>query len=177
MTTIDLQELSKGIPELTTGVSANLAEAASVCLDSQGHGLSAQMTIDGDYSDVALVNRLLVTDLMQRNHHDERKATENGACGVAILLLRELTSYTVVDQARQGTGFDYWLGFKDADPFDRAARLEVSGILNGTATELSNRISRKKNQTRRSNEQLPAFIIVVEFGTPISSIVQRKVSP
>ena len=176
MTTINLQELNDGIQELTLAVCGYLAEAASVCLEDQNHGLRTDMIIDGDYSSTANVTRLPVTDLMKRSHNDEHKATENGACGVAILLLKQLTGYTVIDQSRRGTGFDYWLGYKDADPFENAARLEVSGIRNGSKSDLARRMNIKMNQIKKSNRNLPAYVVVVEFGAPISRIVQRKVS-
>jgi hypothetical protein len=176
MTLVDLPTLNAGIPELSLGVCANLAEAASVCLDDQSHGMKTDLTVDGDYSLTAIVTRLLVTDLMKRSHNDEEKATENGACGIAILLMKQLTKYTVIDQSRKGTGFDYWLGNKDEDPFKNSARLEVSGIRKGSRSTLANRINIKMDQINKSNRNLPAYIVVVEFGAPISRIKRKEAS-
>jgi hypothetical protein len=74
---------------------------------------------------------------------------------------------------QEGTGFDWWLG-NDDDLFQAKARLEVSGILKGTTKQISSRISSKKSQTRQSDALgLAAFVVVVEFGTPRSRVVQR----
>jgi hypothetical protein len=101
------------------------------------------------------------------------EATERGASAIAFLLMLQLTDYTVIERSRKGTGFDYWLGHKDDMIFQRAARLEISGILSGTAQTVDTRVAQKKKQTRRSDGALPAYIVVVEFGAPTAKVVQR----
>jgi hypothetical protein len=52
--------------------------------------------------------------------------------------------------------------------------LEISGILKGNSREISNRLSRKKKQSRQSDAtELRAYVAIVEFGTPQTKVVQR----
>ncbi len=86
-----------------------------------------------------------------------------------------MTALTVIERSRKGTGFDYWLGTQGSTatlPFDRMARLEVSGIRSkGNRSQINARVKQKTEQTRASDAQgLPAYIIVVEFSRPISVI-------
>ncbi|MEG3845987.1 hypothetical protein QT971_01810 [Microcoleus sp. herbarium19] len=78
--------------------------------------------------------------------------------------------FTVIERSRKGTGFDYWLGIQDSTatlPFQRMARLEVSGIRQGNRSQINARVKQKIEQTRASDAQgLPAYIIVVEFARP-----------
>ncbi|MEB3337992.1 MAG: hypothetical protein VKJ46_11045, partial [Leptolyngbyaceae bacterium] len=92
----------------------------------------------------------------------------------------KLTNLTVIERSRKGTGFDYWLGIQDSAsilPFQRMARLEVSGIRKGHQGQINARVKQKTEQTRPSDAQgLPAYIIVVEFSRPIS-IISAKHNP
>jgi hypothetical protein len=106
--------------------------------------------------------------------NDEQELTEYGACGIAIMLVLELTGYTVVQRAKKGTGVDYWLGHKESNrPFENSARLEVSGILKGDDKDIKGRVKKKIKQTEPSDGALPAIVVVVEFGKPISHLVQK----
>jgi len=115
-----------------------------------------------------------VTEQLRNTWNDEQEATEFGACAIAILLVLELTPYTIIRRSRKGTGFDYWLGYKAMEkPFQDAARLEISGILAGDSNAVKARIAKKKRQTTPSNGMLPAYIVVVEFSKPLSHVVQK----
>jgi hypothetical protein len=83
--------------------------------------------------------------------------------------------YEVVERSKKGTGFDYWLAERNSSGllFQGLARLEVSGVLSGTSSDLSRRVSQKKKQTEVSDGLLPAIIVVVEFGKPCATLVQR----
>ncbi len=51
------------------------------------------------------------------------------------------------------------------------ARLEVSGIGKGNQSQINTRVKLKTEQTHTSDAQgLPAYIIVVDLGRPISII-------
>jgi hypothetical protein len=92
---------------------------------------------------------------------------------VAILLIRALTGYTVIERWRKGTGFDGWPGTED-NLFQGKARLEVSGILRGTWRRINDRIKARTGQTRQSDEfAWTADVVVVEFGTPRAKAVPR----
>jgi hypothetical protein len=105
---------------------------------------------------------------------DLGEATERGAYGIAILLVMHLAGFKVVQRSVKGTGFDYWLGFADALPFQDKARLEVSGILNGNEGVISSRLRIKIEQTRKSDRlNIPAYVVIVEFGNPLSRVKTR----
>ncbi|HSN87169.1 MAG TPA: hypothetical protein VL025_10455, partial [Thermoanaerobaculia bacterium] len=105
---------------------------------------------------------------------DRGKATENGACGIAILAIQALTSREVLKQAMVGTGFDYWLvSGQSGFPFQGAARLEVSGIRKGDERALRARIQQKLRQTERSGQGSPLLVAVVEFGGARMRVLRR----
>lgn len=109
---------------------------------------------------------------------DHQEATEYGATGIALAIMEAL-EWVVLQRSVKGTGFDYWLGPKLADPisehslFQSVTALEVSGILDDR-DGLQARLSKKEKQvawgsersTSRANRILPAWIIVVGFARP-----------
>jgi hypothetical protein len=58
-------------------------------------------------------------------------------------------------------------------PVYGAALAEVSGIRTGRSSQIRARLEQKKRQTRRSDGAFPAYVIVVEFGSPLATLVQR----
>jgi hypothetical protein len=151
-----------------------MAEAAAVCLEDQGHPEAAHLAVQGGYTTSFRLIRPSVTEQMRRSYNDAEVATENGAYGVAILLIRELAGFTVVEKSRKGTGFDYWLGRDEEHPFQNKARLEVSGIRRGDDNTVRARVNEKRKQTRRSDPSLlQAYVIIVEFSRPLAHVVQR----
>lgn len=175
---LHLASLIEGIPALTPALGGALAEAAAICFDNQGHGESCYLSVLWAVEQRAFtLHNLQVTESMRRAYRDLQEATELGACGVAILIARELTGHTAIERSVKGTGFDYWLGAVHSpdsglEPLERKARLEVSGILQGTIEIIEARIREKIHQTRRSAGDYPAYIIVVEFNRPGAWMVQ-----
>ena len=166
-----LAQLATGWPKLSAAMGQVLAESASVCLYEQGHGEAVQMEVSGAYRATYRVQRLSVTDQMRSTHSDLQDATEWGACGVAILLIDNLTPYTVVERAWKGGGFDYWLGYKNDPLFQKRARLEVSGILAGGDSTLKARVRQKLSQSDSSDHtNTAAYAVVVEFSKPTARI-------
>lgn len=108
----------------------------------------------------------------RRTHNDLPEAAEQGAYGIAFLLAAEFTQFKVIERSRKGTGFDYWLGTGDQHPFQQAARMEVSAIIND-ADAVDRRVKAKMKQTDASKGKLPAFVAVVEFGRPQSVFKSR----
>jgi hypothetical protein len=109
---------------------------------------------------------------MKRCYNDPDRATELGACAVAILLIRDLTGLTTIEQSRRGDGFDYWLG--SAEELSFQARLEVSGVRVGDDTAVRARVNQKLRQTHRSDASgLPAYVVVVLFSRPMAYVVTR----
>lgn len=164
---IDLRELQRGQPGLTPEAGAFLAQAGVVCLESQGHTTGDALAVSGALGEFAEELQWEPADAQaRRNWNDLQEATEYGAVGVAILLVQRHTKHAVLKRARKGTGFDYWLGPADRHPFQHKARLEVSGLLKGTASAMRTRVRQKVEQTKLSARTLPAYIVVVEFGAP-----------
>lgn len=151
------------------------AHAASVCLHRHGYSTGVELQIDGDFSERVRVQWVhVIEDAMLRYWNDPNEAVEQGAVGLALLIVRLLTGYTVVERAIKGTGIDWWLGSTDDPLFQRKARLEVSGILSGTASQVDARTRIKIEQSKQTDTTgLKAYIVVVEFSTPQAQVVKR----
>jgi hypothetical protein len=172
---LSLQTLCEGdIPALSAYEGGSLAEAASVCLKANAHHSPVLLTVRGDYKRSASLSFLEVTDQMNRTHGDPEVASERGACAIAILLVCALSEYTIVHRSYKGTGVDYFLGHKNDFLFQMKARLEVSGIGNGSETDIRRRKKIKLEQTQRSDAlQIPAWVVITEFSRPVAEVVQR----
>ena len=160
------------LPGFTASRLAARAEAASVCLEQNGYRAECQFTVRDtmEMNHVVPARLVPITERMRAANADLQEATEHGAEAIAAILSLELTPYTIVERARKGTGFDYWLG---TGPLELKARLEISGILKGTLQELEARVRKKNRQTGRSDDLgYPAFICVVEFSHPFATFTQ-----
>jgi hypothetical protein len=161
------------VPAITPAFGATLVEAIAICLADQSHPQGVTLLIEGDYQTQVQLFYPEIISQMQRCWNDPEYATEQAAYGIAFLLIQHLTPFTIIERSRRGTGFDYWLGTTALDlPFQRMTRLEVSGIRNGNRRLLNARVKLKKEQVTRFTHPLPAYVIVVEFGTPRSHIQQ-----
>jgi hypothetical protein len=167
-----LSELEKGLPGITQKVGSFLAEASSHCFHLNHHFSGVCLLVEGDSpSSFEVQWDMENTHQIEAAWSDHQEATEYGACGVAILLVLRLTQYTVIQRSRKGTKFDYWLGHRDGEhPFERSARLEVSGILVGDDSNFRQRVKEKRLQISESESSLPAYVVVVEFGKPKSEL-------
>lgn len=174
---IILDELNNGLPGITKSWGAWLSEASKACFDNQGHISGVKIMVEGiaDREYKVIWAGEEITEQVKRSWNDTQEMTEYGACGVAILLVLKLTDYTIIERSRKGTGFDYWLGDKDSEiPFKNSARLEVSGILKGDEKLLRTRVGQKLKQTHPTDAgNLPAFVVVVEFGEPRAGLVKK----
>jgi len=121
---------------------------------------------------------------VENSWNDLEEATEKGAAGIAILVILELTEYTILRRAEKDTGIDYWLAYqrdvKDVgeNVLKHAARLEVSGILEQNPNNtIRRRVKRKLEQSKFSDKtRLPAYVLVAEFSIPEVCMVSREVS-
>jgi hypothetical protein len=172
---MNLMTLAEGMPGLTSASGQVLAEAAAVCLEHRKHQTGVRLLRAGLNPGDLHVEWPPVDEQNRRCYADMQEATERGACGVAILVVKETTGMVVIDRSKKGTGFDYWLGEKDHDglPFDGTSRLEVSGILAGTKGQIDSRIKQKKDQMKPTDHLGPGFVAVVEFGTPIACVESK----
>lgn len=133
-----------------------------------------ELSVHGRYSEGYRLLWPEVTDQIERCLNDPEVATEHGAVGIAVLLIKRLVGYAVVQRSRKGTGFDYWLGDEADTLFRNKARLEVSGIRHGDQKTIRARVQQKLVQTEASDEtRLPAYVVVVEFGQPLAEVRQK----
>ena len=170
---INLESLYEGMPAVTPAYGKCLAEAGAVCLDEVGHQCGVELQVKGLHKTKYRLLWPEVTPQMKNCYNDLQDSTENGAYGLAFLLIKQLTDYTVIQRSRKGPGFDYWLGREGNSLFQNTARLEVSGILKGTASKIASRVKQKLAQVSPSDGTSPAYIVVVEFGNPLSLVVLK----
>jgi hypothetical protein len=171
-----LSLLKQGLPGVSKAAGLYHAEACLICLETHKHLVGVNLEVRGSFNGCfRLIWDDLVTDQVLRSWKDFDDATEYAACGVAFLLILSLTEYTIIERSRKGTGFDYYMGFKDALIFQGSARLEVSGIFRANSeSEITSRVNQKLRQTDRSDlTSMPAYVVIVEFSRPISYVVKK----
>ena len=171
-TDITLDDLCQGIVGLTPSVGSFYAEAASVCLDDQGHSSPAPMEVfveESHSTETTTINWRAPDDGVKRNWNDPQEATEYGACAIAALVMCKPKGLKMV-RATKGTGIDYWL--TRGPLMQRSARLEVSGILRGERPSVRTRVKQKLSQSKKSAGKLPVTVFVVEFSQPQSWIAE-----
>jgi len=171
---LTLEDLLEDFPHIPPECGSVLVQSAVLCLEGQGHTSGALLTVQGSFNTAFRLQWSMdVTEAMRRYWNDPDETVEQGAYGLALLLLRSLAGLTVLERSRKGTGFDWWLASAD-NLFQAAARLEVSGIMRGSARRVKGRLKERLAQTMRSDPSgLTAFIAVVEFGGPMGQVVQR----
>lgn len=170
---LDLAKLSCGSPPgITPEMGAFAAQAAAVLLEHNQHKSGVSMEVVEKRTKPYTVLWPKLHADARRTHNDLPEAAEQGAYGIAFLLAEEFTKFKVIERSRKGTGFDYWLGTGDRHPFQQAARMEVSAIIDD-ADAVDGRVRAKLKQTDASKGKLPAFVAVVEFGQPKSVFKKR----
>ncbi|MFK7907313.1 MAG: hypothetical protein AB8B69_19405 [Chitinophagales bacterium] len=174
--TINLYELKDLSYVPTASTCDAYAEAASVCLENQAHQIGVEFKVEGKTVTKEIkLSWKKVSQQMIDNWNDLQEATEYGATALALLIVHKFTKYKVIKRSRKRTGIDFWLGLKeDKFPFQNRARLEISGILKGSKSQINQRLKTKMEQTKQSDHlNLTAFIIVVEFSAPTAKIAIR----
>lgn len=167
-TTIDLTRLAE-VTGLSAGTAAAYSEAAAVCLELQSHNSGVLLRVHGAVTGTPSLLWQEIDDVVRANHADHQDATEFGATAVALHVTASMTDWRVHQRSVKSTGFDYWLGKADRPVgglFQNACRFEVSGILRGTANQVSRRLSEKIKQSNTSATHLPVVVAIVEFGVP-----------
>jgi len=164
---IRLSSLIEGMPGLTSALGGSMAEAAAVCLEAQGHGTVVTLAVEGHFEEILALERAPVDEQMRNSHRHDETATENGACGVAIAAVCELTGLTVLRQSSRWTGVDYWLGPREAKLFQDSLVLEVSGIRKGGDHTIRARVRQKAVQMKKWGLEPPGLVAVVEFSRPV----------
>ena len=189
---LDLRELAAAdFPGITREKGAELAQAAAVCLQSQGHEPGVTLVVRGHFANAYALAWPPVSPQARRTWNDPAETTEDGAVGLAALLAWREIGWPVILRSWKGSGFDYWLGDRNAgqvSPTERAAtaalrsllrddslivrgRLEVSGIREGGDAAVRQRVRDKLRQIRQGDAwPLPGFVLVVEFSRPLAEV-------
>lgn len=172
---LHLESLATGIPVIPEEAVGFYKHNCMVCLDSQNHhsGVKLKVFHSDSYREFGICWNGEVTDELRRAYADLVRATDNAACAIALLIIREITEMTAVEQAIRGTTIDYYLSHKmqeDELIFNYAARLEVSGILRENESNTVN--GRVKEKINRLKPGLCTYVIVVEFSNPMSKVVK-----
>ena len=177
--TIVLEDLKRGYPGLTEDAGGSLRQTAMVCLDSQRHssGVPCEMTsLNQPCKMLRIAWDGEVADQMRNTWYDRREATELGAAGVAILIILAFTDYTVLRRmdADENTGMDYWLSKSTAvgditeNFLQGDARLEVAGGRSESTKTIENIVHNKLKRSIKSDDTgTPAYVVVVEFSSPV----------
>ena len=173
VTAIDLEKLTEGMLGLSPRRGASMAEAASVCLDDQGHASPTDLELSGSMNEVASMTWASPDDQARRSWADETDATEHGAYAVALSIAKETRGLNALERSRKFNGFDYWLGTDESTLFSDKVRLEVSGIRNGDTGQVNGRVKEKLAQIDTSAGVLRGLVIVVEFGNARARVVDR----
>lgn len=160
---------------LSSKVFEYYIQAATVCFNYNGFLNHSNLKLRGSIDFEFRLSWEPPTQNVLDSWNDLEEATEYGATAIAILIIQNFTKYKVIRRSRKRTGFDYWLGNKeDSFPFQNAARLEVSGILRGSKSEIFYRLRQKMLQINISDNFLfPGIVIIVEFSNPIALIEGR----
>lgn len=180
MRTLYLDNLKEGIPGLSENYGAFIAEAAALCFESYGHQSGVILEVLGDYEQtVSLHWTNVINQRVKKSWKDANEAVEYAATAVAILLVREFTSFDLLERAIQTMKVDYWLenNLKNSSDYrfsDPKGLLEISGIGEETKGNTINmRISSKIKQVAPAKQyKFPIFIIVVEFSKPQSKWIK-----
>jgi len=132
------------------------------------------LQVTGSYADRFLVIRNEVTDQIRASHGDTERATENGAYGVSILVVANLTKLEVIRQSRRGNGFDYALAPIGSFLFREVVRLEITGVRHGDGAEIARRVKERRVRFKKFYGPAipPAIIVVIEFSQPTAHIVK-----
>jgi hypothetical protein len=175
--TFAFEALRNGKLGISPAYGSFLAEAASYCLELKGHPNPVLLRVTGDLPRTGNLRWCASAANLETTYADLQETTEYGAYGVAFVVAVEVTGFSYIERSAKGTGIDCWLseGHHQHGPFQRAARMEVSGILDGDESAITGRLHKKLAQTEKSDETwLPAYVAIVEFGSPVVSLVKKN---
>jgi hypothetical protein len=171
----ELKEIAKQISEAQCDV---FSEYCIVALESSGHNTGCILKVTGQK---VVKFRLLWNKVFKRAGYKEgRTITGKAAEAISFFLTKELTEYSIFEEAPIGPGFDFWLGYKETDarhdPLNfMQARLEIAGMKKEDKSHTLRGLAEiKKRQTEASDSMnLPAYVSVVEMATPKALFVKR----
>lgn len=175
MRVLDIDSLQSGIPFVTAGILGFYKEKCLVAFSSKGHRSGVEITIKINKTPhkISLIWSGQVNEQLMMSHADSGKTTDEAACAIALLLIRDYTDYeayqtTNADDER----FDYYLRRKNSNTddnliFNDAAYLEVSGIREENKDNTIERRLKQKTVRAKSsaifNTGEPVYICIVEL--------------
>ncbi|MBD3277773.1 MAG: hypothetical protein GF388_05685 [Candidatus Aegiribacteria sp.] len=170
---IDIADFENQFDFMPKEYTISISQAAAVCLEEVGHSTGIDFVLTGLSNETCTIHWFQINEGMKRPWQDLEYATEHGAYAIAWHLIEYITNYKVFERSPKGGGFDFWIRDPD-DEIDElnflknCGRMEVSGILNNAAA-VKARVTQKTKQVRKgSPAETSRYVIVVEFGTPIS---------
>lgn len=174
-----LESLADRIPVITEEAVGYYKQNCMVCFHRNGHKSGVRLIThhlgSNDIWEVFWLGD--VTEQLLKNYPRVPRVTEDAACAIALLFIRECTDFTGIEMSVLGTSIDYYLAPKNQDQdidllFNHTARLEASGILEENENNtVEKRINDKLNRLKLEGN-LPTYIVVVEFSKPWSKMVQ-----
>lgn len=177
MERINLYQLAAQATGISKTVGEFLAEAAQVCLETQGHQSGTIIKIIGLHDEKVVLEweKTLEAETLL-SWKDFKEATEYGATAIALLIILHFENYNFVERLPQHSIGDYFLKKTDLDNIEKTdeAFLEISGIFKETQQNAINlRINQKKKQlSNKPISELNVLIAVVEFSKPKAKIIK-----
>lgn len=151
-------------PGISAAVGDAFTEAAEVCLGRHHEPSETPFSIEccGRRSGRSLTWRRPseVAVAAWRNRDD---ATRDGAYIVCLAAVERELGLVALSRAETRTGADYYVGLPDRTDLEKAYRLEVSGLDDGSASKVRQRLRDKAEQASRGASPLPAYASVVGF--------------
>ena len=177
MIILKLHTIGEGIEGISPTYGAYMAECAAVCFESQGHKSGVLLPYsDGQVTKNSVVEWTNeVNDTILPSHFDEKRTTDFGAMGVAVLLTCNLTDYTHFISSSTNNGYDFELLKKGDDINFIRARLEISGIRKETPQNtVESRLKTKEKQILKgADSNSICYVSVIEFSKPKAKFIKK----
>ncbi|MCY4063985.1 MAG: hypothetical protein OXG53_16560 [Chloroflexi bacterium] len=179
---LDLDDLTTDIPALTASLAIHMQEAVVMCMKSHNH-LPGVLCAIRDFEDELVIVRiqwkLSYSEEIRRAFGHSRNAAEKAGEAIAILTATAFTDYTVVERARIGNGFDFWMSRNDDDHdylYQHTIGLECKGLSNAKyPSEIVAAVQGGIKQIKESpNAKFPALVLATEFSRPVVYMVQYE---
>jgi len=151
-----------------------------MCMTPHNHasGVACNLRdLDQLLGEVKIKWQTLYSERIRRAFGEARNAAERAGEGIAILTILARTDYTVIERARIGDGFDFWLSRSDDDDeflFQYEAGLEAKGLSYAQyPSQIAGAVNDGIGQIKKSdNADLPAWVLATEFSRPVIYMVQ-----
>ena len=177
MIILKLHTIGEGIEGISPTYGAYMAECAAVCFESQGHKSGVLLPYsDGQVTKYSVVEWTHeVNDSIMDSHFDEKRTTDFGAMGVAVLLTCELTDFRIFKTSETNNGYDFLLRNKSVDENFLSGKLEISGIRKETPQNtVKSRLSVKEKQILKNiDDDAICYVSIIEFSKPEAKFIKQ----